>query len=1245
MDERKGPETGWDSAALVRAFREIGRTILQTEDQDEILDVLVESIVEASRLRSLAISLVAPENRKVTVVRQVFRQSEDGELLPFSSGIVSQERIEFELEDSGPTQEVVETGQRLVIEGYDRRFGHKDGILAASSRATYEDKVSYFLPVSGQDGVIAVLATASTRAEQEAVTQRLDAMGPLLDQFAVALEHSRLIGTLRTTAEGLDQTNRVLQASQEIGRNVLQATTLDEIVEELMFSVGHAGLFRSLSFAVVDYEQQVIRLLRTMRRGKGDDEFQTMTPPPGDVTRSLPLSSTDVLAETVRTGRPITIQGWDPRLINAAPGTPQLDPATYVDKVSYFIPIKSGKTVTGALATASTIAQREETEARIRAMQPLFEQIAIAVDHARLVDDLSGEADRLDTLAAMRENENLILLEISQLVQAMNSVPDIERVIRGISTALSDLEMPYAGLTIHRIVDESADLVESHHLRPDAAYRINLHQRSETVEEWRDQRIRYWPDVESNPGSLGQDYRSQTYQSHALEIGSVITVPFAHGVLTIRAHEPDAYPESRHDLLRKLGSMLSVGLSRLRDLEQIEGKSTEQDAIIAISRSVLNMRKPEDVATVMETFVYRARQCGVAADVVTYNVFRDPESALTSAYQVNKDNTFATFDRQAPRIWEWWRSGETKYILNDDIEAHGIQVRSSLHTPNAGGVLSVMSESPEAFPEATQELVDRLSEPLALGFARQSDIEQVEARASEIAEQEANVRQEKEFSEDLLTSMREGLCVLSRDGGIVDVNPALCDMTGFSREELVGCAPPHPFWPRAQSRRMRATMLRAARGEMRDYELELVRKDGSTFAAHVAPSRTKGTGGREVAYFATIRDLTAEKELQVERAHSQRLRVIGELSAGVSHNLNNMLTSIIGPAQLLEMKTDDKELLRDIETIQFSAARAADLVKRLSWTTAERREELGPVDVVETVKEAVRSSEPKWRDEAEMRGVQITIDTELGDMPFIRGTQAGLHDMLLNLIFNSVDAMPHGGGITIEASASGSEVILRIRDTGTGMDERTRRRVFEPFFTTKMDVGSGLGLSTLFGTLRGWGGAADVTSEVGRGTVFTLRFKVWTETGKPAPAKSNETGAPPPSGRILVVDDDAFVGEFLTSALKHNHSVYHESNAPRSLDIVSTDSHDVAVIDLGMPHITGDALARKIRKIDSCISLVTVTGWDLDATDPRLEPFDDYLQKPFDSIHQVEQTIHNAIMRSRMRRERAGKESPASDPE
>ncbi|MEW6751141.1 MAG: ATP-binding protein [Candidatus Latescibacterota bacterium] len=239
-------------------------------------------------------------------------------------------------------------------------------------------------------------------------------------------------------------------------------------------------------------------------------------------------------------------------------------------------------------------------------------------------------------------------------------------------------------------------------------------------------------------------------------------------------------------------------------------------------------------------------------------------------------------------------------------------------------------------------------------------------------------------------------------------------------------------------------------------------------------------------------DVTERRQVEQELAQTQRLRAVAELAAGISHNLNNMLVSVLGPAQLLQRLSNDPEVLREAEEIAAGAHRACDLVRRLSQ--AVREEPLAglyPVDVQAVVEEAVGVTRPRWKDEAEAGGVHITVETHLEGRPMVRGRRSDLCDVLVKLLLNAVDAMPQGGTISVGAEARDGWVRLTVGDTGVGMDEETRKRLFQPFFTTKRDVGSGLGLAMVHGVVSRWGGRIRVDSAAGAGATFTLDLPAW----------------------------------------------------------------------------------------------------------------------------------------------------------
>ncbi|MFT5086963.1 MAG: signal transduction histidine kinase [Candidatus Latescibacterota bacterium] len=391
---------------------------------------------------------------------------------------------------------------------------------------------------------------------------------------------------------------------------------------------------------------------------------------------------------------------------------------------------------------------------------------------------------------------------------------------------------------------------------------------------------------------------------------------------------------------------------------------------------------------------------------------------------------------------------------------------------------------------------------------------------------------------------------------------------------------------------------------------------------------------------AELRTTNIQLQQEIEERHQterelvrlERLRAIGEMSAGVSHNLNNLLVGIIGPTEILReqpLDTDTRELL---DIIAGAADRAADLVQRLHQAVhIEHDFELRPILLNDAVREAVQSTRPRWKDESEARGVRIEVTTELADVPLIDGAQNELHHTIVNLIFNAVDALPSDGQITLRTWCEEDQVLLSISDNGIGMDEETCRRIFEPFFTTKKDVGTGLGLSTVYGTINRWGGHIRVESKLGLGTYFVLSFVPCEVKEEIEPRQ--EQRIPPASGaRLLVIDEEELVTKLLVRHLGTGNEVHTFTSGAEALASFAAGQYHIALVDLGLQDISGDQVARRLRQADPHIALVLISGWSLTESDPRRTVFDLYLGKPFARLYQIDEVVHQAFA---LHRERA----------
>ena len=355
----------------------------------------------------------------------------------------------------------------------------------------------------------------------------------------------------------------------------------------------------------------------------------------------------------------------------------------------------------------------------------------------------------------------------------------------------------------------------------------------------------------------------------------------------------------------------------------------------------------------------------------------------------------------------------------------------------------------------------------------------------------------------------------------------------------------------------------------------------------------------------------------------ERLHALGEMAVGVSHNLNNLLVAILVPAQFLQKAVVDPKIRKEADEIVQAGRRAADLVRRLYQAVyTPENERLEAIDINQIVRQAAEATRPRWQDEPQRRGVDIVVRTELGEVPPVRGVANGLADACSHLIANAVDAMPEGGTITIRTALGplGGQII--VQDTGVGMNNETLRRVFEPFFTTKDDVGTGLGLSTVYNSVTHWGGTIDIKSTPGAGTIFSMSLPLWRQPEE-EPAKAPVVVAR--SGRILVVEDDEGVSQALSHLLSEAHEVVLVDNGSAALARMKQDHFDVAMIDFGMPEMSGDVVAQALRDNDPTLATVLITGWEIHEGDPKLASFDFFLQKPFGEVEEIEQVVSQAI--------------------
>jgi signal transduction histidine kinase/CheY-like chemotaxis protein len=356
------------------------------------------------------------------------------------------------------------------------------------------------------------------------------------------------------------------------------------------------------------------------------------------------------------------------------------------------------------------------------------------------------------------------------------------------------------------------------------------------------------------------------------------------------------------------------------------------------------------------------------------------------------------------------------------------------------------------------------------------------------------------------------------------------------------------------------------------------------------------------------------KAAQTRVVEGETLRAMGQMASGMAHHLNNLLSIVSGRNQLLLRKVEEPEVRRSLEIVQLATHDAADVVRRVLGFTAMRPvSKMARVDLNEVVTEVVELTRPRWQDQAHVQGIAIEVVCRPGGIPRVAGEDSSLREVVMNLLLNAVEALPRGGTITITTGVSDGWVTCSVADDGVGMSDEVRPRALEPFFTTKGPHSTGLGLSVAHGVIQRHRGTLELRSAMGEGTVVTLRLP----PAEPASADDQApvATAPPPSLKILLIDDDARVRVALADALVAlGHTVLQAPGGRDGLQqLEGGERVDVVITDLGMPGMNGWEVARGVKARWPDLPVGLVTGWAMgnESTPEEVGRVDFVIAKPY----------------------------------
>jgi PAS domain S-box-containing protein len=402
-------------------------------------------------------------------------------------------------------------------------------------------------------------------------------------------------------------------------------------------------------------------------------------------------------------------------------------------------------------------------------------------------------------------------------------------------------------------------------------------------------------------------------------------------------------------------------------------------------------------------------------------------------------------------------------------------------------------------------------------------------------------------------------------------------------------------------------------GEERQFELNTICTDGRVrcMDAHTSPLWRDGSITGVMVFMS---DITERKLAQARAARSDKLRALGELAAGVAHNLNNSLTVIQGRAQLLLMRSADQGNKKSLEVITQAVGDCSQTLRRLlDFSRRETTRHPVPVDLSELITSSVEIARPKWQAASADRTGSIELRIDAPAPAFTLGDSAELREVVINLLFNAVDAMANGGTIEAGTRVEGKTARFWIADTGGGMPKDVLARIFEPFYTTKGERGTGLGLSASHGIIENHSGDINVISEPGKGTRFEVILPLH-EASVPVVAAPTVQVGSNKGARVLVVEDEEKVRVLLNEAFRaEGHEVTEATTGAEALKHLDKSQFDLMVCDLGLPELSGLHVARWVKEFRPDLPVIIATGFAemIAEEDYQKARIDDVIRKPY----------------------------------
>ena len=717
-----------------------------------------------------------------------------------------------------------------------------------------------------------------------------------------------------------------------------------------------------------------------------------------------------------------------------------------------------------------------------------------------------------------------------------------------------------------------------------------------------------------------KDYRNWENRAAAYEpwdFGAMVGVPIrwgdeSLGVLSVLSNETGIFAKKDGELLTLLATQAAIALQNAHLFDEARRRNRE---LALLNRVIAASAVSQDFGLILDLVCRElARALDLPQAAASLLTEDGKKATVVAEYQpgefpslVGHEITLSDLpmfeylkEQEAPLIVSNARRDPLMQPMSELIEARGIQ--SLLLVPllflnKQVGSLILGSQAPRVFSDEAVDLALRVAEQVSGAIAR-ARLTQNQQRLSTAVEQGA-----------------EAVFITELDGTIVYVNSSFEEMIGMDRSEFVGNRPEALGHHRLNAPLHAGLMDVVRSGEIWQERLGYQATDGGmrTLDLTVAPVRNQT--GETINLVATIRDVTREVDLERQFQQAQKMEALGRLAGGIAHDFNNLLTVIQLSTHMLQhqLRPDDP-LWTHTEQIRETGVRASQLTKQL--LRFSRRDVVAPR--VLDLNQIVGDLSPMLQ---RIIGENIELKPVLAkDLWHVKADPSQMDQVVINLAVNARDAMPQGGQLIIETAnvvldedyaalhvdaEPGEHVLLRINDTGKGMDEYTKSHLFEPFFTTKRQgEGTGLGLATVFGIVKHSGGHIHVASDVGQGTSFSVYLprcetadagEVRRELQRDLRSLELER---PGTETVLVVEDEGAVRDQAVLVLaSYGYTVLDAADGQAALEVSRSYAGpiDLLLTDVIMPGLNGRELAEQLQAERPETRVLYMSGYAGDA--------------------------------------------------